>query len=51
MQKFLETPDLFHKMSMYYRSRWFIIFDFQQLSLLAKIDQTAGYGDRKHQKS
>ena len=31
--------------------RWFIIFDFQQLSLLPKIDPTSSYGDRTHQKS
>ncbi len=32
-------------------SRWFIIFDFQQLLLLAKIDQTHGEGDSKPPKS
>jgi hypothetical protein len=33
------------------RSCWFIIFDFQQLLFLAKIDPTSGYGDKKCQKS
>jgi hypothetical protein len=31
--------------------RWFIIFDFQQFLLLAKIDQTHGEGDTKPPKS
>ncbi len=37
-----------------YRNRGsneFIIFNFKQLSLLAKIDQTSGYGDIKPPKS
>ncbi len=31
--------------------RWFIIFDFQQLLLPAKIDLTYGYGVREPPKS
>ncbi len=32
-------------------SRWFIFFDFQELLILSKIDQTSGSRDRKRQKS
>jgi hypothetical protein len=46
---------LWTKMSMYYtqvgKICWFIIFDFQQLLLLAKIDQTHGEVDSKPPKS
>jgi hypothetical protein len=30
---------------------WFIVFDFQQLLLLAKIDLTSGYGDKNARKA
>jgi hypothetical protein len=56
MHKFFEIAELFHKIFIYYTQigqifHLFIIFDFQQLLLLAKIDRTSGYGDRKCQKS